>query len=61
MGKFFYWFFNHEHLDKLIFGKEVKIKSGRRNHEKYVIGVINELLLKSEDEINIKLHVIDEK
>ena len=39
-----------------------KINASRRNYEKYIIEIIKILLvLKNEDNINIKLHIIDNK
>ena len=52
-----------ESLDfELLFGKKIKINANKKNYEKYIIGVINELIiLKNEDKINIILHIIDKK
>ena len=56
-------FFNYEELNyKIIFEKEVVINRSTRDYEKCITEIINKLLeLKSKDELNIRLYIIDKK
>ena len=56
-------FFNYEELNyKIIFEKEVEINRSTSDYEKCITEIINKLLeLKSKDELNIRLYIIDKK